>query len=137
GSVPPVISTAPARSPGQPAIGKSVRRASLVMVATPGYIACSYKIVGALISIARGIRPPSPRLRRRRGFGRPVPLPPDTSLTAPLPPGETGRQHITVRSASTSMLYGTTAQKLKAFGAQRKRIYNAPHETGRHGATRL
>jgi len=28
---------------------------------------------------------PPPRLRRRRGFGRPVPLPPDTSLTAPLP----------------------------------------------------
>src|SRR5262245_13320438 len=26
----------------------------------------------------------SPRRRRRRGFGRPVPLPPDTSLTAPL-----------------------------------------------------
>src|SRR5262245_27741578 len=26
----------------------------------------------------------SPRLRRRRGFGRPFPLPPDTSLTAPL-----------------------------------------------------
>src|SRR5262249_13952221 len=32
----------------------------------------------------------SPRLRRRRGFGRPVPLPPDTSLTAPLPPRQTG-----------------------------------------------
>src|SRR5262249_43555633 len=46
----------------------------------------------------------SPRLRRRRGdrltsprspplcgwrgFGRPFPLPPDTSLTAPFPPGE-------------------------------------------------
>src|SRR5262249_26237775 len=29
--------------------------------------------------------PRSPRLRRRRGFGRPFPPPPDTSLTAPLP----------------------------------------------------
>ena len=35
GSVPPVISTARARSSGQPAIGKSVRSASLVMVGTP------------------------------------------------------------------------------------------------------
>src|SRR5262249_16848979 len=34
--------------------------------------------------------PFSLRLRRQRGFGRPVPLPPDTSLTAPLPPFNTG-----------------------------------------------
>src|SRR5439155_13877539 len=38
GSIPPVISTSPARSSGQPAIGKSVGRASLVMVRVPPFL---------------------------------------------------------------------------------------------------
>src|SRR5688572_1092570 len=43
GSVPPVISTARARSSSQPAIGRIVRRASLVMVVMVGAIAGGFK----------------------------------------------------------------------------------------------
>src|SRR5215471_12514830 len=54
----------------------------------------------------------SPRLRRRRGFGRPVPLPPDTSLMAPLPPRQTGAA-FAVRSTSDTSHYTTLSGSLR------------------------
>src|SRR5262245_54387749 len=42
-----------------------------------------------------------PRLRRRRGFGRPFPSPPDTSLTAPLPDLASNRTADALQSTTT------------------------------------
>src|SRR5262249_7806242 len=94
GSVPPVISTARAHSSGQPAIGKSVRRASLVMVGTPGCVTIVH---------FRLLAPCSPFTTNRHHEG------------------ETRRQHITAMRASTRMLCGLAWAVCTAWMAHQAR----------------